>query len=178
MTLIKDASPAQSQYGERDFSAFSIHSAVSWFYDIMKLLCFIILMSIGFVSSVHAAEFIPGSGLAKLASDGKTQLGSTEAIPCAENYDIRTTCYRWTPSNSELNGRCYRANLIGLQDNFPESEQIWVNSSINEYVVSNERYMMIVNYGPEPTKKLESKLARIDENKYYPIVYGVEIDCT
>ena len=135
-------------------------------------------MSIGFISSVHAADFIPGSGLAKLVSDRQTQIGSTEAIPCAEKDDIRTGCYRWTPSDSELSGQCYRANLIGGQDNFPEPEQIWINSSINEYVVSNEIYMMMVNYRQEPIKDLKSKLAKIDENKFYPIVYGVKIDCT
>jgi len=132
-------------------------------------------MSIGFTSSVHAAEFIPGGGLTKLVSDGKMQIGSTEAIPCAENYHIQTRCYQWT-ADSDSNELCYRANLIGLQDNFPESEQIWIDSI--EFVVSNETYIMMVNYRPVPTKEPEPKIARIDENKFYPIVYGVKIDCT
>ena len=108
-------------------------------------------MSIGFISSVHAADFIPGSALAKLVSDRQTQIGSTEAIPCAEKDDIRTGCYRWTPSDSELSGQCYRANLIGGQDNFPEPEQIWINSSINEYVVSNEIYTVSYTHLTLPT---------------------------
>ena len=143
----------------------------------MKYFCFVMLMSIGFVSPVNAAEFIPGRGLAKMVSDGKTQFGSTKTMPCDEKYPISTTCYRWTPSDSELNSRCYRANLIGLQHNFPESEQIWINITINNYVVSNETYMMMVNYRSEPKNKFELELARVDQNKLYPIVYGIKIDC-
>ena len=136
-------------------------------------------MSIGFISPVHAAEFIPGRGLAKIVSGGKTQFGSTETIPCIEKYHISITCYRWAPSDRELNSRCYKASLIGLQDNFPESEQIWINTSVNKYVMSNETYMMMVNYRSESKNKneFESELAKIDENKFYPIVYGIKIDC-